>query len=401
MFKLHKQEYKNKTKKYIIINKQKGGSAIKPDWYDEFISEIDSIYDDNYVITGSGAVTLYLVYFNNLTNGQFNEFISNLRIPNDVDFVYHCKGANYISSSKLDKYNRIQSVPQRSVTYEFNGLGSIPIFIKSFDLTCLKKINYVKIHKYKVLTLEKLLEYYSQELEDNEMFIRHYETDVKKLVKRIEKTVSGEDIIEEINLEEEQTEMESNLDKYKTNILTLTLKINILNILIKHTKTDTEISSKYTIETSPSLTSPSLTSPTLSSPTLSSPSLTSPTHKRHSIVDTDSESKSDNESSNLFKRLFDFPASPITKSDKDTLKSIDFKGDDSDNEETPIIPRKLESEIPKTTLGVDDKKVSMPIVSRKIDFGFKTPKTNKLKSTSSPDVTVQYEPYEIKFDFEK
>ena len=356
MFKLHKQEYKNKIKKYIIINKQKGGGASKPRWYDEFINEIDFVYDDKYVITGSGAVTLYLVYFNNLTNGQFNEFIPNLRIPNDVDFVYHCKGADYITSSKLRNYNRIQSVPQRSVTYEFNGFGSVPIFIKSFDLTCLTKINYVQIDKYKVLTLEKLLEYYSQELEDNEMFIRHYEIDTKKLSARIEKT----DTVKEINLEEEQTEMESNLEKYKTKIMTLTLKINIINILIKHTKTDTEISSKYT------------------------------------IVDTDSES------SNLFKRLFGPPDTPRTKSDEDTLKSIDFIGEQSEDEETPVISRKLDLHSPKTTLDYHDRVVSTPIVSRKLDFSLDTPKTTKttkLKPVSSSD--IKYEPYEIKFDFEK
>lgn len=351
MFKLHKQEYKNKTKKYIIINKQKGGSAIKPRWYDQFITEVDSIYDGKYVITGSGAVTLYLVYFNNLTNGQFNEFIPNLRIPSDVDFVYHCKDAHYITSRKLHKYNRIQSVPESSVTYEFNGFESIPTFIKSFNLTCLTKINYVQIDKYKVLTLEKLLEYYSQELEDNEMFIRHYESDTKKIGKRIEKTVSGEDINEQLNLEEEQTVMESNLEKYKTKIINLTQKINILNILIKHTKTDTEISSKYTIVTIPTQTSPA--------------------HKRLSDVETDSETES--QSYNLFKRLFGSPESPAKKTDENTLKSIDFTGEQTEDEETLDISRKIDFETQTTTL----------------------------KSTSSPDVKVQYEPYEIKFDFEK
>jgi len=380
MFKLHKQEYKNKTKKYVIIKKQKGGGAIKPRWYDEFISEVDSLYDDKYVITGSGAVALYLVYFNNLTNGQFNEFMPTLRIPNDVDFVYHCKGADYITSSKLHKYNRIQSVPQRSVTYEFNGFGSIPTFIKSFDLTCLTKINYVQIDKYKVLNLEKLLEYYSQELEDNEMFIRHYESDAKKLGTRIEKTISGEDIIEQLNLEEEQTEMERNLEKYKTKIINLTQKINILNILIKHTKTDTEISSKYSIETIPTLTSP--------------------THKRLSDVETNSESETQTKTSNLFKRLFGSPESPAKKTDEDTLKSIDFTGEQTEDEETPVISRKLLLETPKSSLGLTDR-VSTPSVSRKIDFGFETPKTTKSKSTLSSDVIVQYEPYEIKFDFEK
>lgn len=371
MFKLHKQE--NKTKKYIIINKQKGGAPIKLRWYDEFISEVDSVYDDTYVITGSGAVTLYLVYFNNLTNGQFNEFIPTLRIPNDIDFVYHCKGADYITSSKLHKYNRIQSVPQRSVTYEFNGFGSIPTFVKSFDLTCLTKINYVQIDKYKVLNLEKLLEYYSQELEDNEMFVRHYESDAKKLGTRIEKTLSEEEQTDiESNLKEEQTEMKSNLEKYKTKIINLTQKINILNILIKHTKTDTEISSKYTIETIPTLTSPS--------------------HKRHTATDS--------ESSNLFKRLFGSPESPATKSDEDTLKSIDFNGELSEAEETPIVSRKLDLGTPKTSSGSNDRVISTPSVSRKIDFGFESPKTTKLKSTSSPDVIEKYEPYEIKFDFE-
>lgn len=356
----NKKLYKNKLKKYVILKKLKGGGIDKPLWYDDYLNEVDTVYDNDYIITGSGALVIYLNYFNSLENGKFNELIPNLRIPNDVDFLYYCKGADYITSRKLGKYSRLQSVPQRSVTYEFNSFGSFPTFIKSFDLTCLAKINYVKIDKYKLLSLEKLLEFYSSELKDSQIFITNYETDLKDIEQRIEKCEKEKNIVEYFNLKEEQSELISNLEKNNNKILFTELKINIINVLIKHLKTDSEISSKYKIVTVPKYTS------------TKTEDYTKDETKDETKDDTEDETES--VSVSLFQQLFGSPEPITIKNDDDTLKSIDFEGKYSQEES-----------------------FTSPKVSKKLDFGIETQKTPVLTGT---DIKVEYTPYEIKFDFE-
>jgi hypothetical protein len=176
---MSKQElYKHKASKYYLRYKmckqqmQKGGSATKIEWMDTFLKELEPIYASDFVITGSGAVTLYLNYYNEKSNGIFNDLISIIQKPNDADFLYCCKGTNYESRRTINNYNRKQDSPQRSVTYDFNvSKGVLPSIIKKFDLLCLEKISYSQIDKYKVLALDKLLDYYLQELKDNQDFL--------------------------------------------------------------------------------------------------------------------------------------------------------------------------------------------------------------------------------------
>lgn len=346
---LYKHKAHKYLKKYLNLKKIKGGSINKSPWYDDYITEVEAVYDeDKYIITGSGAVAIYLHYFNSLANGNFNELISILRIPNDVDFLYYCKGVDYISSRKIGKYSRLQDTPQTSITYEFYDSDVFPKFIKSFDVTCLSKISYVQVHKFKLLSLEKLLEFYSQELEDYEMFSHHYRSKAEDIKKRLTESKKDIKISEYLNLEEEYEIIKGKLENNNNKVLSLELKINIIDTLIKHIKTDAKISSKYNIAIIPDMSSPTrdkLTFDTEVSTDNSDDKLSSPS---------------------FFRQLFGI---------------------------TDDIETKEETEL-----------TSPPNVTRKLDFGFETPKSKSHKitlPTPSSDVKVEYAPYEIKFDFEK
>ena len=350
-------------KKYLNYKKnKKGGGIDKPAWLDDYLKEVNAVYDSDYIITGSGAVSIYLNYFNNLTNGKFNELIPNLRIPNDVDFLYYCKGADYLSRRKINNYQRIQDTPQRSITFEFNALGAFPLFIKTFDVTCLSKISYVQIDDFKLLTLDKLLDFYAQELDDNESFLRNFKQSVLDIETKIENSIKTKHITEFLVLEEEHNDLIANLEKANNKILTLELKINIINTLIKNINIDSDLGSKYEIKIIPEATTP---------------------QKEFTPATTPDTTKSKDTTSGIFssdiiKRLFGSDETPDTTEKDETPKtpdvskklSFDLKTPKSSSERTPFIP-----ETPKT-------------VSKKLDFG---------SDTSSK---VEYVSYDIKFNFE-
>jgi hypothetical protein len=242
---------KNKNFSYDLV----GGEIIKPDWIDMFLLELDQIYDDNYVITGSGALILYLNYFNNLTEGKFNEFITNVRIPNDVDFLYYCKGSNYESSRIIGQFSRLQDSPQRSVTYVFNSRDVLPNIIKSFDLTCLSSIPYVSLDKYKVLSLEKILSFYSGEVEDNEMMLRSNKEKILELEKSFEDSPKKRKLNWDFDLKSEYDDLEITVGKIENKLLALELKINIINILTKNIKIEPAINSIYQLKYIPEIKS--------------------------------------------------------------------------------------------------------------------------------------------------
>lgn len=347
MNKIHSKEYyKYKAEKYkqkyinFKKNIQKGGSAIKPDWYDLYLKELDDIYEDEFIITGSGSVNIYLNYFNSLTNGRFNELISTLRIPNDADFVYCCKGSDYENRRKIKNFSRLQDSPQRSVTYEFDDLGIFPTFIKSFDLTCLPKLTYVNISKYKLLSLDKLLDVYSLELEDHEMFSRNTHDEIVELEIKIEQSKKESSPLL-IDLEEEYGKLLNKSEKTNDKILALNLKINIINTLNDLIKSDSELSKSYII--------------------ISIPAISTSTHDIETPVKV----------RNAIQRLFSFN-----------------DGNESDGGETDS--------------DNDMNEFSVPVISRKFDFFddsrdiIKSP-PNKLDFGKSSSYTV---PYNIKFDFE-
>jgi hypothetical protein len=411
----NKELYKYKAEKYYqqylniknksMYHKLSGGSAIKPDWYDNYLKEINAIYDDIFIITGSGAVSIYLNYFNNLTGGKFNNLIPNLRIPNDADFLYYCKGSNYESRRKIKKYSRLQDSPQRSVTYEFNDLGIFPTYIKSFDLTCLPKINYVNIDKYKLLSLEKLLDIYSQELEDFEMFLRNYHDTITEIEKNIEKS-KKESSPQLLDLEEEYGEILNKSEQTNNKILTLNLKINIINTLIDNIKIDSIMSSSYNI----------VYLPTIPETTKKGKRDVEDVERRdaakHIEDDTSDDDitkkpRKDYTQKSIFQRLFSSDSVTDVESDSKSepsslkktpliSKKMDF-GDEIDDitsspGETPLITKKLDfgDESDDADDADDAIKPTLPFISKKLDFS----------SGVSPG-GVREVPYNIRFSFEK
>jgi hypothetical protein len=239
-------------KKYIDLktinqNIQFGGTTDvdKPDWYDKYIKELDNIYDEKFIITGSGSVSIYLNYYNKLTGGKFNYLIPTLNIPNDADFLYSCKGVNYESKHIIKKYIRTQS-PQRSVTYVYNDSDIPPTYIKSFDLTCENNIKYVKIDIYKLLSIEKLLERYNDEIKDNQDEPSDYYKEICELKIKMEQHKTDSDKLS--TLEKSYNKNLALLKTINNKILTLQSKTKILNTLLNYIKSDLELFDKYIVE---------------------------------------------------------------------------------------------------------------------------------------------------------
>jgi len=249
--------YKDTTYKFFLQYKNhtlKGKEIVKPDWLTKFLEELSPIYDPNYVVTGSGAVVLYLNYFNELTNGKFNDLISSTRLPNDVDFLYYCKGTNYESRRTIGKFSRLQDSPQRSVTFTLNSSldsDELPKIIKSFDLTCLSIMSYVTIDKYKVLSLEKLLNFYSNDLENSEMILSSNKSKMLDIQKSIEDSKKKRKLDIFLDLESEHETLEIITEKTKNELLAIESKINIINVLIKNINIEPAIISMYQIKQFP------------------------------------------------------------------------------------------------------------------------------------------------------
>ncbi len=422
--------FKEKTTKYISKHnkhkfflqytknsKFKGGAIVRPDWITKFLDEVNSLYDSTYVITGSGAVVLYLNFFNELTDGKFNDLISTVKIPNDVDFLYYCKGTSYESRRTIDKFSRLQDTPQRSVTYVLNietledkdDLEHIPLIIKSFDLTSMSAISYVTLGSHKVLTLEKLLDFYSNELEDNEMMLNYNKTKMIEMEKNIEDSRKKRKLDIFLDLESEYETLEITVEKAKNKLLALETKINIINILKKNIETDPKINSIYQIKYIPDKKNDfreSLTSKNLFS-----------SNNIKKLFDSDSdfdseqedESKSPHEIRNLkfdsrldsdFHSDFESDFESDSEELKPKLLLSSFQDTPTKKPTLPVLPsHETFGLTTPTTKSTFVEKKSLPTIS--IDENFSTPKTTTTTPKSN-NSTVKYTvvPYKIKFDFD-
>jgi hypothetical protein len=373
-----KQLYKHKAHKYYLkykeYKKQNGGLVEKPTWLNTFIEELSQVYESNFVITGSGALAVYLNYYNILTNGEFNKLVAEMQIPQDVDFVYYCRGTGYESRTNIEtragRYTMEQSSPQRSVTYKFNSSNRLPSFIKSFDLTCLQRIPYVMIDKYKVLSLEKLLYFYSGELENNEDIINGLQLSISELEDKITQAKRNKKLGNFLDLEEECYDLSISLDKTNNKITTLKAKINIVNILINSIGVIHVLNKEYKLKELPELES----SPTRTLYPKPNPS-----------------SSDDLFPSNFIRRLFDSDEDvPTTPTTPPTKKDIDFKFNyDSDSgyvSDQEFKPRALFAQSPDT----EKPKPNLP-----------KPNLPQLSRSDSSNIIYRPIPYEIKFDFEE
>lgn len=365
--------YKHMAYKFFLENKNfknnlNGGGIIKPDWIDMFLLELDQVYDPNYVITGSGAVVLYLNHFNNLTNGKFNELIAGVRLPNDIDFLYYCRGTNYEPRRSIGKFSRLQDSPQRSVTYVFNSSDALPNIIKSFDMTCLSMIPYVLIDKYKVLSLEKILSFYSDELEDNEMILSSNKNKMLELEQNMEDSKKKRKLSVFLDLESEYGTLEVVVDKTKNKLLALEAKINIINILSKNIKTEPDINSMYQLKYIPE----------------TKPVAEKQFPSRNLF------------SSNLVRKLLD---SDFKDENESKDEDLGYESEHDDDHE--IKPRTLFSSFGETPT----KKPMLPVITSRTpkELSIHTPsKDSEIDNPDSITSTIKYTyvPYKIKFDFE-
>ena len=238
----------HKLDKYnLFLPALKAGTIIKQNWLNDFLHELNSLYENNFVVAGSSAVILYLNYFNELTNGKFNSLVSTTKIPNDIDFLYYCKGTNYESRRTINNFSRLQDYPQRSVTFMSDPDKNIFSIIKSFDLTSLSAISYVTIDKYKILTLDKLFNFYLNDLKENEMILEHNKEELLELEKNIEEFKKKRKIDTFLKLQSEYEILELSTDKIKNKLLAIENKINIINVLNKNIEIEPSLKSSYSI----------------------------------------------------------------------------------------------------------------------------------------------------------
>jgi hypothetical protein len=102
-----------------------------------------------------------VLFRSEICEGKFNDLMDILKMPNDIDFVYYCKGTNYESRKKIGNFIRLQDSPLRSATYQLIGITKL---INSFDLTCIPYINYIEINDYKLEDMEVIFSEIIEEL---------------------------------------------------------------------------------------------------------------------------------------------------------------------------------------------------------------------------------------------
>jgi hypothetical protein len=121
---------------------------------DFFFSLFNSYFGDQWVLTGSEAVKLYLEYINRPQLLLFS--------PNDRDILYLHHG--YFYKPSLDKFQREQNTPQRSMTFKHpNGL--------SFDVTVDNgPIEYFLINGVRLLNPKRILKDYEDNERQNDVF---------------------------------------------------------------------------------------------------------------------------------------------------------------------------------------------------------------------------------------
>jgi hypothetical protein len=136
--------YKNLYLKYY--NKYKnllyGGSI------DEYMDLFNTQFDDKWILTGSEAIKKYVEFFEKPELFELT--------PNDVDIIVVQNDLIY--SRNIGNYKRVQSQPEKSMTFQYNN--------KSFDVSTQKEsISYYEINGIKLATPNDMLDDYVTNLE--------------------------------------------------------------------------------------------------------------------------------------------------------------------------------------------------------------------------------------------
>ena len=133
----YKHKYLKYKMKYENLKNQQGGNIHL------YKRLFDSYFGNDWILTGSEAIKLYLNHFNRPELLTF--------IPKDIDIIYMAKE---FTSPKVGDFLRETSSPQRSMTFKYQD--------KSFDVTLQNSSYYYEINGIKVITPDELFETYRE-----------------------------------------------------------------------------------------------------------------------------------------------------------------------------------------------------------------------------------------------
>jgi hypothetical protein len=119
--------------KYLELKNLTGGGV------KEFTDLFNSYFGNNWILTGSEAIKIYLEHFQ---RGKLLTFI-----PGDVDIIV--VQTSVITNQRIGDFTRKQSQPEKSMTFQ-NGL-------KSFDVTTESTSYYYEINGYRLMDPKVML----------------------------------------------------------------------------------------------------------------------------------------------------------------------------------------------------------------------------------------------------
>lgn len=171
---------------------------IKQEWINKFIIDLKNIteslkkiYINNWALTGSGAI-FYLLYKYNLINKY-------KIIPSDIDIL--TSSNELININKLDKFNRVQNTPEKSVTFLRSNIN-LDHVIYRIDISITPNINYITIDDINIIDPNDILKSYKEYINDPDRNKIKDKTKIKILEDLI-KEIRMNYIVKKINAKEE------------------------------------------------------------------------------------------------------------------------------------------------------------------------------------------------------
>jgi len=154
------EKYLKYKTKYLELKKLTGGGV------KEFTELFNLYFGNNWILTGSEAIKIYLEHFQ---RGKLLTFI-----PGDVDIIV--VQPNVITNQRIGNFTRKQSQPEKSMTFE-NGL-------KSFDVTTENGSSYYEINGYRLMDPSVMLMNYEDNIRN--VTDNHKITALKEILKLVE-----------------------------------------------------------------------------------------------------------------------------------------------------------------------------------------------------------------------
>ena len=133
----YKYKYLKYKMKYVNLKNQEGGDITL------YKTLFNSYFGNEWILTGSEAIKLYLNHFNRHDLLTFT--------PKDIDIIYIAKE---FTLPKVGDFSRMQSSPQRSMTFKYQD--------KLFDVSLQDSSYYYEIDGIKVITPSELFQIYTE-----------------------------------------------------------------------------------------------------------------------------------------------------------------------------------------------------------------------------------------------